>query len=672
MKKMHCVVALTAAICGACAAVCADEVVPICQFDVSQVTCGWRSANEGLSVEGNPLKIGGRVFGAGLGVHAPSRGEFDLEGACSLFEATVGVDDESFGTVEFKVWGDGKLLWESGVMSARAQPRTKDVKVDVSGVESLVLEVTDAGDGRDGDHADWADARFVYPAGHFASGDARQLGILTPPERPEPRINGPSVFGVRPGHPVIYHVPVTGEEPIEVEVVAVDGQRMLEAGPLSGLRFDGISRVVSGRVDEPGEYRLAFRAKNARGSVERPFTLKVGEAICLTPVMGWSSRNALGDEPTQSKIIAAANTLTASGLARHGWNTLVVDDHWARKTGKTILPNENFPSMKKLTAYLHGRGFRAGISSSPGELTAGGCAGSWMRELKDAGTFAAWEFDYLVYDLGSYGKAAGVSGQQAAMHPYLLMGKALRDQKRDFVFAISQRGTHNVATWGASARGNSWRTSGGDPDRWTSVVGAISRQRSLWHFSAPGAFNDPGTLCVGPMRRKGAGGQPLTPNEQYTQMSMWALMAAPLMISFDLENMDDFTRSLLSNDEVIDIDQDELGKAASCVASGRKWEVWARPLADGSIAAGLLNRGIGEIEVPLHLSAFGLEGEWRVRDCWRQKDEGAFKGTYSRSVPGHATHLVRLTPGVGAWLRTRDVRDNAWMNEMRAYREVPQ
>ena len=642
MKKMPCAVALAAAICGACAAVCADEVVPICQFDVSQVTCGWRSANENLSVEGHPLKIGGRVFGAGLGVHAPSRGEFDLEGACSLFEATVGVDDESFGTVEFKVWGDGKLLWESGVMSARAQPRTKDVKVDVSGVGSLLLEVTDAGDGRDGDHADWADARFVYPAGHFASGDSRQLGILTPPERPEPRINGPSVFGVRPGHPVIYHVPITGEEPIEVEVMAVDGQRMLESGPLSGLRFDGISRVISGRVDEPGEYRLAFRAKNARGSVERPFTLKVGEAICLTPVMGWSSRNALGEEVSQSKVIAAANTLTASGLARHGWNTLVIDDHWARKGGKAILPNANFPGMKRLTAYLHGRGFRTGISSSPGELTAGGCAGSRMRELQDAKTFAAWEFDYLVYDLGDYGKAAGISGQQAAMHPYLLMGKALRDQKRDFVFAISQRGMYNVATWGACARGHSWRTSGSDPDRWSSVVSAISQQKSLWHFSAPGAFHDPGTLCVGPMCRNGAGGQPLTPNEQYTQMSMWALMAAPLMISFDLEKMDDFTRALLSNDEVLAVSQDELVAPAELKVVDHGTQIWTRRLADGSFAALAVNKRPFKRRLRLDFAALGLPKTAMLRDLWRQRTLGDRLSSYEVELPPCAPFFVQV------------------------------
>ena len=639
-------------------------------MDISQVSCGWRSAQVDQIVEGNAMKIGGRTFAAGLGVHAPSRGSFLLDKECGRFEATVGVDDESFGSVEFKVWGDGKLLWESGRMSARAQPRTKNVKLDVAGVETLVLEVTDAGDGIDGDHADWADARLVYPEGHFAANDARQsrqLGILTPPVRPEPRINGPAVFGVRPDHPLAYHIPVTGEAPLDVQVLAADGRQMQDCGPLAGLRFDPIARVISGRVDKPGTYRLAFRATNARGTAEKPFTLKVGEDICLTPPMGWCSRNA--SALSHSTIMAAANALAASGLADHGWNTIAIDGRWVRKTGGmqarkadgTILPNAGFPDMKRLTAFLHGRGLRAGICSSPGPCAKDDTASSWMHEFKDAATFADWGFDLLAYDWCDYGSVAFGQGLQRAMNPFLLMGKALRDQKRDMTFAIRQGGRENVATWAPRVRAHCWRTGPDPSDGWVSVANIIARQKPLWLFAGPGAFNDPGTMRFGTACK-------LLPNEQYTQASLWALLAAPLAIDCDLEQMDDFTRSLLANDEVIEINQDALCRAAACVAADGKREIWARPLADGSIAAGLYNKGAKEIEVAMDLAALGLEGTWRVRDCWRQKDEGDFVGKYSQSVPGHATHLVRLFPQKDARSRLLDVRENAWMADRLAAR----
>ena len=654
------------------------ESVPIGMLDTTDVTCGWGSAQVDRSVGRHEMKIGGRTFKRGLGVHAPSLGRFELDGEATLFEATVGLDDEEHGggTAVFKVWGDGKLLWESGLLRANREPRTKDVKVDLTGVQRLTLEVLDGGDGKDCDHANWADARVTFKRGAGPGEPTRQLGILTPKTSPAPRINGPRVLGVRPGHPILFRVPVTGEGPMKVEV---EGLRVEGGG---GLRFEEATRILGGKIDRAGEYRLVFKASNAKGTAERDFTIKVGETISLTPAMGWNSWNCFAGGVTAEKVKAAADAMIASGLADHGWQYVNIDDFWennerlgktdetlrgpARHPDGTIATNRRFPDMKGLADYVHAKGLKIGLYSSPGPTTCGGCTGSWQHEYQDAKTFADWGFDFLKYDWCSYGKVAMGSGLQRAMYPYLVMGKALRAQNRDIVFSLCQYGMEGVSRWGALVGGQSWRTTGDVFDSWRSISGSIAQQKQLWYYTKPGAWNDPDMLCVGKMRWNGFKGSRLTPNEQYTHISLWALVASPLMIGCDLTNLDAFTLSLLTNDEVIEIDQDPLGKGAARVAEGKGCEIWARPLADGSVAMGLYNKTLKEREAQVDLRALGLEGKWRIRDVWRQADEGVFEGRYALSVPGHATHLVRLWPAAGGGFRRdmTDIRENAWMMEI--------
>ena len=675
------------------------ETVGLEHLDTSDITCGWRTPQVNRSILGNALTIGGRKFAKGLGVHAPSKGQFELDGTATLFEATVGVDDEEHGggSVEFKVWGDGKLLWESGLMRGNRAPRTKDVKVDLTGVEWLALEVTNGGDNIDCDHADWADARITFKNASGLAAATRQLGILTPKAAATPRINGATVLGVRPGHPILFRVPVTGEAPLKVEVSRQDGASCPHKGARSvpdradtslpsGLVFDPATRILSGKIDEPGEYRLVFKASNAKGTAERGFTIKVGETIALTPAMGWNSWNCFAWAVTAEKVKAAADAMVASGLADHGWQYVNIDDFWennekkgqtdetlrgpSRLSDGTIATNKRFPDMKRLADYVHAKGLKIGLYSSPGPTTCGGCAGSWQHEEQDAKTYADWGFDFLKYDWCSYGSVAMGEGLQRAMYPYLVMGRALRAQNRDILFSLCQYGMDGVSRWGALVGGQSWRTTGDVFDSWRSISGAIAQQKHHWYFTRPGAWNDPDMLCVGKMTWNQFKGSRLTPNEQYTHISLWALVASPLMIGCDMTQLDDFTFSLLTNDEVIEIDQDPLGKGAARVAEGKGFEIWARPLADGSVAMGLFNKTIKEREVAVDLKALGLEGGWKVRDCWRQADEGVKEGVYRMSVPGHATHLIRLCPAGGRFREGMlDIRENAWMLETAAARQ---
>lgn len=656
----------------ACACACgalADHEYLIEMMDVSQ-EAGPRPARTGAT------HTCGKIHWRSLNVTSPSRVTIPLGGGAKGFTSAPGIADRSNvdSGARFRVLApDGKVLWEKdGVRKGKEHP----MYASVAGLDAVVLEVT----GERGIEAAWAEAAFGFEDGKYPPNDVRmnspQLGILTPPERKEPRINGATVYGVRPGHPILFHVPVTGERPLKVEV----------DGLPDGVAFDPATRNITGSIPKEGEHRLVFRAANARGRAERAFTIKVGETIALTPAMGWNSWNCFGGNVSAEKVMAAADAMVTSGLIEHGWTYINIDDFWQNRPGSkdptlqgaernpdgTINPNARFPDMKGLAGYIHSKGLKAGLYSSPGPTTCGGCTGSYLHEDQDAKSYADWGFDFLKHDWCSYGKVAVGGGLQRAMFPYLAMGRALRAQKRDIVLSLCQYGMDNVSAWGAKAGGQSWRTTGDVFDTWRSISGSIARQKPLWHYSAPGAWNDPDMLCVGPMRYSKASGCRLSTNEQITHISLWALVASPLMIGCDLTRIDPFTLSLLTNDEVIDIDQDPLGKGAACIVEEPDYEIWARPLADGSIAAGLYNTGLKERDIAFDLAAAGLAGKWLVRDCWRQKDEGAFKGTYEKRVPGHATHLVRLTPGVGAWTRMRDVRDNAWINEMRKHREVAQ
>ena len=675
MRNCIClVVAFAAAISAS-----AEEKVLITQFDLSDNASEFGEVKVGAKYDGSVMCVDDKgIYGGhlqNLGMHANSHLTVDLgEGALRL-EVDCAVDDRGLdGNAQFQVLLDGKVAADSGIV--RRKQGKKHFTVDLRGAKKLTFKVLDGGDGINGDHGDWFNLFFYYEDGKFPPGDVRtvsprQLGILTPKPGPAPRINGPVVYGVRPGHPVIYRLPVTGERPMELAAKNLP----------EGLEFDPATQVLSGSVAKRGDYEIVFSARNAKGAAEHTLTLRVGDRICLTPALGWNSWNAFGNQVAASNVVAAAEALVASGLADHGWSYINVDDCWQnyceesdlpckqddfkgprRLADGTIATNRRFPDMKAMTDRIHALGLKAGIYSSPGPWTCARHTGSFGHEAQDAKTFADWGFDFLKYDMCSYWMKEFGKGAWRIMHPYRLMGHALAHQRRDIVFSLCEYGLETPGMWGNLVYGHSWRTTGDVFDVWASVAESIEAQKRLFPYSRPGAFNDPDMLCVGPVRFNDFRGSRLAPNEQYTHISLWALVASPLMIGCDMTKLDEFTLSLLTNDEVLDIDQDPLGLGAGCVAEGDDWEIWARPLADGSIAAGLYNKSLREQTIVMDMSALGMECKWRVRDVWRQADLGVFLGKYERSVPAHATHLVKFTPLECGRLRDGmdDIRDNAW------------
>jgi alpha-galactosidase len=481
--------------------------------------------------------------------------------------------------------------------------------------------------------------------------------ILTPKPGPQPKINGTRLFGVRPGSPFLFTIPVTGERPVRYEVLNLP----------EGLVCDNKTGQISGAINKPGEYLMTFKATNSKGSAERAFKVVCGNTLALTPHMGWNSWYVWENHVTDRIMREAADAMVSTGMIDHGYMYVNIDDCWAVKPSSTdstlsgdprdakgmVNSNRRFPDMKSLTDYIHSKGLKAGIYTSPGPLTCAGYVGAYKFEEQDVARFAEWGYDFLKYDWCSYGKFARKDTLPDLQKPYFLISEIIRKQKRDIVLNMCQYGMGDVWKWGKEVGGNSWRTAGDLGGSFEGIGKALFRdgfdvysRDSLHLYGGPGGWNDPDYLLIGYLSNwKGQTvPTPLTPNEQYTQISLWSLVAAPLILSGDITRLDDFTLSLLTNDEVIDVDQDPLGKPGYRVSKTGDTEVWKRELEDGSLAVGLFNRGEGVVKVTALWDDLGISGKKLVRDLWRQKDLGKFNNNFSSTVPRHGVVLLRIQP----------------------------
>jgi alpha-galactosidase len=634
------------------------ETVWLSSLDLAPIIQGWGQPQADKSVTGTALSIGGRKFERGLGTHADSFVHLELKGGATRFLAFAGVDDNARNqqaSLVFKVIGDGKALWQSGVMhlGQAAAP----VDVDLTGIRNLLLLVRPGGNDISFGHADWAEARFLVTGARpvIVSSPHEDAVILTPKPPPQPRINGARVFGVRPGHPFLFTIPATGDRPM---TFAADDLP-------AGLSVDAASGQITGRLERAGEYHVVFRAANALGAARRPFKIVCGDTLALTPHMGWNSWYVWESHVTDKIMREAADAMVKSGMINHGYQYVNIDDCWGVKPGATdpalggpprdeqgrVNPNRLFPDMKALTDYIHAKGLKAGIYTSPGPLTCGGHVGAFEHEELDARRFAEWGFDFLKYDWCSYGEKVKDNRPVELQKPYRLMGDILKRLDRDIVLNLCQYGMGNVWMWGKSVGGHSWRTAGDLGGSFQGIPVALFRdgfdvyaRNHLEQFGGPGGWNDPDYLLLGYLSnwKSQTAPTPLTPNEQYTHVSLWSLLAAPLIFSGDITRLDDFTLSLLTNDEVIDVDQDPLGKPGHRAALDEEREVWVRDLADGTKAVGLFNRSEMASTVVARWADLGLTGPQIVRDLWRQQDLGASDGQFQSVVPRHGVVLLRL------------------------------
>lgn len=475
-----------------------------------------------------------------------------------------------------------------------------------------------------------------------------------------------------------------------------------------GLTLDADTGRISGRVLKKGLYPVKVRATNRLGVNERDLLIRVGDTVSATPPMGWNSWNCWGREVDQAKVLAAARGLVAHHLDEHGWSYINIDDGWQGSRGgpgHALQPNPRFPDMKGLADEVHRLGLKFGLYSTPWRATPGRYSGSssdqkngidnWIAEgdfnqyyqyniplfrsgldryswlgflstrlqkqkrraftgqmkrfgkysfvSQDVKQWAGWDIDYLKYDWAPIDLP-----HVESMH------KALADAPRDIFYSVSNNAPIAIAS-DLSKVANSWRTAVDLRDTWKSMS-AIGFSRDRWApFNRPGHYNDSDMLLIGDLRWNRPKLTRLTSDEQYTHISLWCLLSGPLLLSCRLDDLDAFTLGLITNDEVLDIDQDPLCKQAVCVARNKATLVYAKPLEDGSLAVGLFNLGKSKAQVRVSWKDLKIQGPHTIRDLWRQKDIGVSNGYFETSVASHGVALVRV---VGARLQNIHAKGN--------------
>jgi len=394
------------------------------------------------------------------------------------------------------------------------------------------------------------------------------------------------------------------------------------------------------RPDAPLTEVIAHRAPEGEGAmparIPPPALHKVPyNGLAKTPPMGWNSWNKFAGRIDDATVRSIADAMVSSGMKDAGYAFINIDDTWEgdRDAQGNIQTNKKFPDMKALADYVHGKGLKIGIYSSPGPNTCAGYEGSYGHEEQDAKTYAAWGIDYLKYD---WCGARNIYKDDEMQAVYQKMGDALQASGRPIVYSLCQYGRQEVWEWGPDVGGNLWRTTGDIRDSWDSMSKIGFNQDELAPYAAPGHWNDPDMLEIG------NGG--MTDTEYRTHMSLWSMLAAPLIAGNDLRSMSPAIHDILTNKEVIAIDQDSEGHQAKRVSKNGDQEIWSRPLAGGATAVALFNRATTDAPITVKWSDLGLKSApKKVRDLWSHSDVKVSKADYTATVTGHGVVLLRLS-----------------------------
>ena len=391
-------------------------------------------------------------------------------------------------------------------------------------------------------------------------------------------------------------------------------------------------------TDNPTQL-VAVRAPAGEGALPArnplPAPHKVPDnGLARTPPMGWNSWNKFASRVDDPIVRSIADAMATNGMKDAGYVYINIDDTWeaGRDAGGNILTNKKFPDMKALADYVHSKGLKLGIYSSPGPNTCAGYEGSYGHEEQDARTYAAWGIDYLKYD---WCGARTLYTDEEMPAVYQIMGDALVKTKRPIVYSLCQYGRLDVWKWGADVGGNLWRTTGDIRDAWDSMSRIGFGQNDLALWAKPGHWNDPDMLEIG----NGA----MSETEYQTHMSLWCLLAAPLLAGNDLRSMRPEILAILTNREVIAIDQDKLGKQGKQVWKSGDQEAWARPLSGGAQALAFFNRANEPAKIGLKWADLGISGKWKLRDLWLHQDVEWPGAEYSVTIPGHGVVMLRLS-----------------------------
>jgi alpha-galactosidase len=378
--------------------------------------------------------------------------------------------------------------------------------------------------------------------------------------------------------------------------------------------------------------------------------------LAATPPLGWNSWNTFGPRITAEAVRETAETLVKTGLKECGYEYIVVDDCWSVKdrrdaNGFLIPDPQRFPDgIQPVADAVHSLGLKFGIYSDAAEMTCAGYPGSFGFEEQDAGQWAAWGVDFLKYDY-----CYAPPDQSTAIERYTRMGNALKNCGREILFSVCEWGGRSPHLWARQAGGQMWRATGDVIDSWVNVLHGswwglgidtvLDQAVNLHEYAGPGGWNDMDMLVVGLNGKGQVPGLGATALEYQTQVSMWSVLCSPLMIGCDIRAMSADTAALLMNREVLAVNQDPLGRQAARIKKNGPLEVWRKPLADGSVALALLNRGSGAAEIGFSAGEVGLLDNTRgvIRDLWKQADVSELKPSYACPVQPHQTMLLRLS-----------------------------
>src|SRR5258708_1614975 len=363
-----------------------------------------------------------------------------------------------------------------------------------------------------------------------------------------------------------------------------------------------------------------------------PATLaQTSASLAPTPPMGWNSWNKFGCNVSDKLIREMADAVVSSGMQAAGYQYVNIDDCWqvSRDASENIVADPaRFPSgIKALADYVHGKGLKLGIYTDAGTGTCEKRPGSLNHEVQDAKTYASWGIDYVKID---WCNAEGLDPEVQ----YAKLRDALANSGRPIVFSICNWGVKTPWRWGA-ATGNLWPTTGDKDATYepTSLCGF--GHNGLEKAAGPGPWNDPDMLEVG------NGG--MKRDEYRTHMALWAILASPLLAGNDLRNMSRETKEVLLNSEVLAVDQDAKGVQGHRVWEEGPLEIWVKPLADGSHAVGLFNRGESATKMTLDFKSIGAPASAKLRDLLDHKALGTAQNSYSAEVPTHGVVLVKIS-----------------------------
>ena len=464
-------------------------------LDLKYAQQDWGTPQIGKSINTNPIRLNGVTYPHGLGAHAYSSLMIQLNKSADRFESMVGLDDEikEYGSVTFEVWVDNHLKVRTDIFKPGSKPQF--IQVDLKKANLLTLMIKDGEDGINCDHADWAGARIYLAPGTVNKIKTIPIPMIQPPDihfpvSDKPVIHGAKVVGTTPGHDFLYMIPATGEGPLVYTVINLP----------EGLLLDSTTGIITGKVKNAGTYPLQLKVSGPKETCTRKLTLIAGNhKLAQTPPMGWNAWNVWADTVNEAKMKSGADWMIKSGLAAHGYQYINIDDAWekGRSTTGEITSNEKFPDMKALGDYIHQKGLRFGIYSSPGPKTCAGYEASYQHEFQDAKTFASWGVDYLKYDWCSYWGIAKNNSLPELQSPYRLMHQALEQSGRDIVYSLCQYGMGSSWQWGESVGGNLWRTGEDISDNWGSLSRIGFTQNGREKYAGPGHWNDPDMMIVG-------------------------------------------------------------------------------------------------------------------------------------------------------------------------------